>query len=132
MSEKYERQAVLKATNKDKRLVYCVVAEPDAVDLQDDTWTADEIEKTAHAYAVNCRVVGDAHRKDKSGNLVVAPADVVESYIAPVDFEVEGEKVLKGSWVVVIKANDSALWQNILDGQYDGVSIGGTGYRTPV
>ena len=52
-------------------------------------------------------------------------ADIVESYIAPEDFTLGSARVKKGSWVMVTKIKDDALWQKILDGKYTGYSFGG-------
>jgi DNA adenine methylase len=126
----FERELVVKAKTP-KQILYCVVAEPGDVDYQNDFWDADEIEKTAHQYLLESRVVGDSHSKNAHGNLIKADAGVVESFIAPVDFEVGEEKILKGSWVIAIKVNDSEMWAAVEKGDITGVSIGGTGYRIP-
>lgn len=129
---KFARQAVIKGTTKAKQLLYCVVAEPDSEDLQGDVLDSEEIEKMAHRYAAESRFIGDAHRKDADGNVIPADAEMVETFIAPIDFEVDGEKILKGSWVITIRVNDAEMWNNVAAGLIDGVSIGGSGYRTPV
>jgi hypothetical protein len=108
-----------------KQILYCVVAEPDVEDLQGDILTADEIEKMAHLYLAEHRLVGDSHE-------TVAKAAPVESFIAPMDLVVEGEQIKKGSWVIAIKVYESELWSAVEKGEYNGVSIGGTGVRTPV
>jgi hypothetical protein len=126
----FERELVLKAKTP-KQILYCVVAEPGDVDLHDDVWDLDEIEKAAHQYLLESRVVGDSHSKNARGNLIKADAGVVESFIAPVDFEVGAEKILKGSWVIAIKVNDPEMWAQVERGDITGVSIGGTGYRIP-
>jgi len=108
-----------------KQLVYCVVAEPEVEDLQGDILSADEIEKMAHGYMLDHRVIFDSHTAP-------AAAAPVESFIAPVDMEVEGEQIKKGSWVLTIKVQDPELWAAIEKGLYNGVSIGGSGVRTPL
>jgi hypothetical protein len=126
------KELLFKAKDAPKQILYCVVLEPETVDLQKDVTSADEIEKAAHQYLLDSRVVGDSHLKNERGTLIEANAGVVESFIAPVDFEVGGERILKGSWVIAIKVNDSELWQAVETGDITGVSIGGFGERVQV
>lgn len=112
-----------------KQIVYCVVLSPEETDLQDDIMSAEDIEKTAHDYLVNARVVGRVHRSKMD-------ADVVESYIAPQDFNADGQfgpqVVKKGAWVIGIKVLDPMDWKKVLSGEYTGVSVGGMGTRIPL
>lgn len=123
------KDLIIKAKDAPKQILYCVVMEPGTVDLQDDVTDASEIEKAAHQYLLDSRVVGDSHRKNGRGTIIEADAGVVESFIAPVDFEVGTERILKGSWIIAIKVNDSELWKSVEDGDITGVSIGGVGER---
>ncbi|MBW2672593.1 MAG: hypothetical protein JRD89_04140, partial [Deltaproteobacteria bacterium] len=116
--------AIIKA-DEEQRLVYGVVLEPDTVDTQGDTISADEIEAAAHRFLVKSRVVGDRHSKR-------AKAEVVESYIAPMDFEWGGQKVKKGSWILGVHISDGRLWQAVKKGEYTGFSVGGFGIREEV
>jgi uracil-DNA glycosylase family 4 len=109
----------------EKQLVYGIVLEPGSVDAQNDTISAEEIERVAHVYLRDSRVVGESH-KGKAG------ANVVESYIAPVDFTLGGQNVTKGTWIMVAKINDSKLWQDTKDKKLNGFSIGGFSRRIPV
>jgi 8-oxo-dGTP pyrophosphatase MutT (NUDIX family) len=109
-----------------KQILYCVVLEPHTEDAQEDIMSPEEIEKTAHKYLENSRVIGGEHSH---------PIDAVpvESFIAPQDFSVNGQygdQVVKaGSWVLGVKIKDPDEWQKVLDGDYTGVSIGGFGQR---
>jgi 2'-5' RNA ligase len=115
---------ILKA-DEHRQLVYGVVLEPDMIDSQLDVMRASEIEAAAHYYLNFSRVVGDRHRKK-------ANAEVVESYIAPVDFDLNGQRVKKGSWVLVVHITDPYLWQQVKQGLYTGFSVGGFGERREV
>lgn len=126
-----ENEIVFKAADKPKQTLYCVVMEPETEDLQGDVTAAEEIEKAAHQYLLDSRVIGDSHRKDGCDNLFKVDAGVVESFIAPIDYEVDGEKILKGSWVIAIKVYDTEVWKSIEAGEITGVSIGGFGERLP-
>ena len=124
----FQKQVVLKA-GAAKQILYCVVLEPETVDLQKDILSAEEIEQACHAYNVESRVIGKSHEKDADGNTIAAEADMVESFIAPVDFEIEGEVIKKGSWVMALRINNVEMWQNVEAGLYDCLSIGGFGER---
>lgn len=115
---------ILKADDE-KQLVYGVVLEPETVDTQGDVISADEIEKAAHRFLVKSRVISDRHSKK-------ADAEVVESYVAPDAFEMGGQKVKKGSWVLGVHVSDSKLWSAIKQGEYQGFSVGGFGVREAV
>jgi hypothetical protein len=119
---------VMKA-DKERQIVYGVVLEPDTEDSQGDVISADDIEKTAHDYLIDSRVVGSGHTK-------AIKAHPVESYLAPVDFEVEGphgkQTVKKGSWVLAAKITDPQEWDKIKKGDYTGWSVGGVGQRDPM
>jgi hypothetical protein len=128
----FARTAVLKAADSPKQLLSCVVLAPGVEDLQGDILTADEIEKAAHEYAIDSRIIGAEHAKDKSGNIVKADASMVETFIAPADFVVGTETITKGSWVMTIKVHDDALWAAVEKGEVDGLSIGGEGVRTQI
>ena len=106
----------------ERQLVYGIVLQPGIIDKQDDMITEEEIEKAAHKYALTPMVVGRGHKKQ-------AKAKPVETYIAPVDFELGGQQVLKGSWVMAVKVMDTELWQMIKEGEYTGFSIGAYGRK---
>jgi Putative phage serine protease XkdF len=102
-----------------KQIVYGVVYEPDTPDAHDDMMTAEEIEKAAHKFMKDFRGIDEQH--DFEGGA----GELLESYIAPVDMEVGGETIVKGSWVIVTKATDE-IWEKIQKGEYTGYSMGGT------
>lgn len=119
------KEVLLKNLSSERRLVYGEVLVPDVEDSQGDVVSPEEIEKAAHEYLRNFRLVGDTHE-------TLAPAEVVESYIAPVDFTPEGgDLIRKGSWVMVVKIHSDEMWEEVKKGEYTGFSIGGEAYRDP-
>lgn len=106
----------------DRRLVYGFVLVPDVMDLQGDICSKEDIEAAAHDYLVNARLIKAQHRS-------ATDADVVESYIAPIDMNIDGTLVPKGSWMMVTKINSTAMWQAVKKGDIRGYSIGGIGTR---
>ncbi len=112
---------------EDKRLVTGIVYEPDTIDLQDDYATADEIQEAAHDYMAEAQVVKAMHEGKPLS------IDVVESYIAPLHFNLDdGQLVKKGSWVVVLKVNDEEVWKKVKTGEFTGLSMGGHAEREAV
>ena len=124
--EEIEVKIFKEATDEDRRLVYGVVIRPNIIDGEDDTMVPLEVERTAHLYLAVHGVMGFRHKEE------VKDAFPVESYIAPVDFEIGGNKVLKGDWVLVSFVKNDDLWQLIKEGKINGYSPGGVGYRRKV
>lgn len=119
-SPTFEKEVKLIAKAEDeKKLVYGVVYEPDIQDAHGDFMSADEIQKAAHGFLKNARKI------DKDHNFQGGVGEVVESYVAPADFEVNGETIVKGSWVLVTKAGDE-IWEQIKKGSITGYSMAGT------
>jgi 8-oxo-dGTP pyrophosphatase MutT (NUDIX family) len=114
-----------------RQIIYCVVLAPEESDLQTDIMLAPDIEETAHNYLRDSRLVGSEHT-----NLIKAYP--VESFIAPVDFDWPAvgdhgpQRVKAGSWVIAIKITDPVEWQKVVDGEYQGVSVGGFGLRDEI
>ena len=94
-----------------------MVLEPDTVDAQGEKVDAEEIEKACHAFMAS-RVIGLEHEGQ-------AKAELVENYIAPVNFEIGSEKIKKGTWIVGVKVHDPEIWRKIKSGELTGFSIGG-------
>jgi len=131
----FSSEAILKSTvicksDDEQRLFYSVVIEPMTEvtkdgDAHGHVMNVEEIEKSAHEYMLTGPVVYRQHIKKTD-------AKVVESYLAPVDFTPEGsdEVITKGSWVMVTKIFDDALWGAIKKGEVTAYSPGGFGIIT--
>ena len=117
VENKTEFEVKFASMDEDLQIVYGIALEPDETDSHGDTITKAEIEKAAHGYALTPMVVGEAHTKK-------AKATPVETYIAPVDFELGGQSVKKGSWIMAIKVHSKKLWKGVKDGSFTGLSIG--------
>ena len=50
---------------------------------------------------------------------------VVESYIAPINFELNKRQIIEGTWMVTVKVFDDEVWNLIKAGKIRGFSIGG-------
>lgn len=111
--------------SKDERTVLGIVLEPEVIDSQNDVESADEIRKTAWKFMEKFQQFGLMHKK------IVPSVLPLESYLAPVDFEVNGQKVKKGSWLVRVRVLDDAIWKAVRSGKLTGFSIGGSAVRKP-
>lgn len=135
------RQPILKADGDSWSYFYCVVAEPGSLEDAgigdgrgsgvDDMWRdAEEIRKAAHYFAKSQRLVTGLH------DSVEPYGSVVENAIAQADFTVIDpsgveQTILKGSWYVGIEPTEEG--RKLIDaGEFTGISLEGTGYRTPV
>jgi len=120
---------VRKAADTPRRISYGVVLEPDTTDLQGDVMKAADIELSAHDWMIESQAGGDMHAD------VVKDAKVVESYLAPCDFDVETaggtETVVKGSWVLAMRWPEE-IWKRIAEGELTAYSVGGQGVRIPL
>lgn len=108
------------------RYVLGIVLEPDVVDSQGDTYSADEIRKSAWQYMRDFRNIGLMHKGLVNGRVVL-----VESYIAPVDFELEGSTIKAGTWMMGLNVVDDDLWASVKSGDLTGLSIAGFATKTP-
>lgn len=110
---------IITKAEDEKQLVYGVVYEPDVEDAHGDSMTADEIEKAAHTFIKDFRNIDTQHDFESGAG------ELVESYIAPVEMDIDGEIIAKGSWVIVTKATDE-IWESIKKGEFTGYSMAGT------
>lgn len=103
-----------------QQIAYGIVYEPLVKDAHDDYMTAEEIEKAAHIFLKDYRQI------DKQHDFTSQVGDVIESYIAPADFELGGQLVTKGTWVMAVKVADE-VWSGIQKGEFTGFSLAGMG-----
>lgn len=115
------------AKDGEQRYALGIVLEPDIVDAQNDTYSAEDIRSAFEKYAEHFRNVGLMHKTGVNDKVAI-----VENYIAPVDFELGGITVKKGTWLMGVRLNDDALWSGVRDGSITGFSIGGSAIRKPV
>ena len=108
---------------EEKRLVYGIVLEPDEVDAHNDTISAEVIEKAAHDFMARYNKetqLGYMHKM--FGQIGI---ELVQSYVSLNTFKMGGEKVKKGSWVMVTHVINDQVWDKVKKGKITGYSIGG-------
>ncbi len=111
---------------QDERYVLGVVLEPEMVDAQGDIYSAEEIRQAAHRFMEEFGGLGLMHRLQVNGQV-----RILESYLAPVDLEVGGVKVRRGTWLLAVRILSDALWEQVKDGTLGGFSIGGSARPIP-
>lgn len=128
---KREIPIFLQKSERDEQFVLGIVLEPETVDAQKDIYSADEIRRAAHGYMEFHGNRGFMHKEIVNDKIVV-----LESYVAPVDFNVgkpngQTKMVKAGTWLLGYGIRDGELWKGIKSGQFNGLSIGGSAVRRP-
>ena len=84
--------------------------------------TEAEITKAAYWFAKNGNKVDLQHSFEPLDG-----ANVVESWIAKADFDIDGETIKKGTWLMTVEVADESVWEGIEKGEITGFSMGGLG-----
>lgn len=109
-------------TEADNHFVTGIVYEPLAEDSQGNYMTEDEIIKAAHWFYKNGNKVDLQHSFEPLDG-----ASVVESWVAKADFDIDGEQIRKGTWLMTVEIADDDVWNDIEKGEITGFSMGGVG-----
>lgn len=111
--------------DSDNHFVTGIVYEPLTEDSQGDFMTEAEITKAAYWFAKNGNNVDIQHSFKALEN-----ASVVESWVAKADFDIEGETIKKGTWLMTVEIQDSKVWNAIEKGEITGFSMGGIAHSS--
>lgn len=109
-------------TDAEKHYVTGVVYEPMTEDTDGNYMTEDEITKAAHWFMKNAGDADIQHCFEKADGV-----EVVESYVAKCDMEIEGQPIKKGTWLMTMEVSNNDVWDKIEKGEITGLSMGGTG-----
>lgn len=112
---------ILKA-EADSHFVTGIVYEPMTEDTDGNYMTEEEIAKAAHWFMKNSGAPDVQHCFEKAEGV-----EVVESYVAKSDMEIEGTPVTKGTWLMTMEVTDEGIWDSIQKGAITGFSMGGVG-----
>jgi len=104
-----------------ERIVFGEVLVPDTFDGQNHIYSELEVEKAAHYWMKEFQQMGEMHKK----MLEDKQSTVLESYVAPVTFNLGDKEVKKGTWLLKMYVEDDDLWEKIDGGDYTGFSIQG-------
>ncbi len=112
---------IIKA-DADNHYVTGIVYEPMEEDSHGNFMTEEEITKAAYYFAKNGDKVDLQHSFEPLDG-----ATVVENWIAKADFEIDGEAIQKGTWLMTVEVADESVWEGIEKGEITGFSMGGFG-----
>jgi hypothetical protein len=116
---------IKETADKEKRLIYGVVIEPENVDT-DNQWTDEEnIEFACHTFMKSFQEFGINHDE-----VIFDGLQLVENYIAPTNFMMNKSLIKKGSWVMVHYVKSDDIWNDIQNGELTGYSFEGIGLLT--
>lgn len=99
-----------------------IVYEPMTEDSHGNYMTEEEITKACYWYSENGDKVDLQHSFEPLDG-----CSVVENWVAKADFNVDGEEVKKGTWLMTVKVADEDIWKGIENGEITGLSMGGIG-----
>ena len=91
-------------------------------DAQGDVVTAENIETAAHDYLER---YNESSRTGFMHTAFNKDIRVVESYILPVEMKFGNRTLPKGTWMIVMRVLDDAVWAKVLSKEITGFSIGG-------
>lgn len=122
---KKEVARIEKATNEMERKALFVAMVPDEPDAHGAVTSAKEIEKAMHNFNTHCMKANLFHA------IETQEAEIVQSYTTPVDMYIGDEFITKGTWLTEWYFPETEtgemLWQEILKGNINGISIGARG-----
>jgi hypothetical protein len=103
-------------------------------DTQNDVYSSDDIRKTAHGWMERYGQIDLGHSWEP---LASGQVRILESYLAPCDFDVTDEAgnasyhVVKGTWLLALRVLDDAIWEAIKAGEIGAYSVGGLATPEP-
>lgn len=105
----------------DEQIVTAVAMVANVADAENDVVSPEELEKAAGAYLRDSRQIWLDHKTPLTGE-----AELLESFIAPTGFTINGSAVPKNAWVVKIKVLSKEIWRLIKSKVLRSLSVGGT------
>ncbi len=119
--------------NTDQRYTLGVVYAPDVLDTDEEFAKAETIEKAAWDFMSDLQKdtgvyvdqdgLDDGHKQVRK-----RVGTIVESYVAPVDMEIDGETVTKGTWLLGVVWNED-MFKLVKSGERTGLSMYGRATR---
>lgn len=87
-------------------------------DLQGDFTSEQEVRKAKESFNKSLQNCYLFH------SVPTTSFSVIESYLLPLDGVLNGHFVQKGTWLMTLQVHDEELWEQIVDGRINGISIG--------
>lgn len=108
--------------NEEEKTVTGIVLVPEEVDAHGDIYDAKVVRDAAHDFLSRYNetsTLGLMHKDMKRD------FDVLESWIAPIEFAHGTKLVKQGTWLMTVRVNESKIWEKVKKGELTGFSIGG-------
>lgn len=115
-----EKTIVIKKTDEEQRMVFCIVYSPDEIDTQGDFAPASVIKEAAYNFMRCART----NNVDKQHDFIPDEGFVAESWLVKENDPVFPSET-SGSWAVGIKVENDETWQLIKEGEITGLSLAG-------
>lgn len=106
----------------DKRMITGVVLVPEQVDAHGDIYDAAVVSKAAYDFLAGYNAGNEVALMHKDFK---RDFDLLESYVAPVDFALGDTTVKAGTWLITVRVNEDKIWDKVKKGEITGFSIGG-------
>lgn len=87
-------------------------------DLTGDYTSEDEVRKAKESFNKSLQNCYLFH------SVPTTTFSVIESYLAPTDLVLNEHFIQKGTWLMTLQIHDEDLWEQIVDGRINGISIG--------
>jgi hypothetical protein len=109
----------------DEQIVGGIVYEPHKEDSQGDYSTEEEIRQACYYFMEHARKFKLQHE----GAPITSMINILENYIAPQDLKIADQTIKKGSWILVIRIRNDALWKLVKEEKLTGFSMAGVARR---
>lgn len=110
------------------RVAIGVVYEPYVVDSQKQWAKPETIQRAAHNFLMSPAFASGLLHDENVTNLAIRKEGkraVVESYVCPIEMNINGHKVREGSWIMGVKFFDDEEWKLVESGKLNGFSMHG-------
>lgn len=114
-------------TQSESHQVTGIVYEPMVEDAHGNFMTEEEIRKAEKWFSENGNSVDIQHSFEPFEN-----AKILKSWIAKSDCEINGEPIVKGTWLMTVEISDEETWGKIEKKEITGFSMGGVGCYSTV
>lgn len=119
----HKRVTTLKS-GEEKRYVLGPVLLPEVEDTQNEIYSAEEVEKACHWWARNSRILSQKHMLQGGKKCEDHEMEMVENYCLPVDCEIGGVELKKGTWMMGAIVDSDTIWRDMQAGRINCWSMG--------
>lgn len=115
-----------KDAGAEERIVFGIVYEPGVADSHKHFMKSVTLRKLAHSYMEHSGVLGIQHSRQVNGKV-----KILESYITQFEGKIGTKLIKKGTWLMMVRVIDDAIWKAVKSGALTGFSFAGSGILIP-